>query len=249
MTHFKPVTHVIFDMDGLLLNTEDLYEKAYSHVINRYGKEYDWDLRKSICGRPAKDGYTIVCRCLNLPISADRFGLEVDEELVNLLPQADLMPGAHRLLEYLYHHKIPMAIASSSTRKAFNLKTGSLSGNFFKYFHHILLGPEDPRVKAGKPSPDIFIICSKMFPPKQDGNPFPPSSFLVFEDSEAGVFAALKAGMQVVHVPDQRLDVKQMKRDSIHFQPTIVIPSLNDFRPEMFGLPSFHSTSSGKQKG
>lgn len=83
-------------------------------------------------------------------------------------------------------------------------------------------------MKHGKPAPDIFLIAASRFKDKPH-----PSKCLVFEDSPAGVKGARAANMQAVMIPDDV--VPQEKRA----QATIVLKSLQDFQPELFGLPEF----------
>lgn len=93
--------------------------------------------------------------------------------------------------------------------------------------HHIVTG-DDPEVKAGKPSPDIFLAAMRRFEANVE-----PSNCLVFEDAPLGVAAAKTSGMHVVMVPDPRLDV------SHHKGADQVLTSLLEFNPSEWGLPPF----------
>lgn len=142
------------------------------------------------------------------------------------------MPGAERLIKHFRAKQIPMAIATGAAQSGFERKTGHLGDILRKPFSHHVYAGSDPQVKRGKPHPDVFQEAAKRFknPPKDAKN------VLVFEDAVNGVKAALAAGMQVILVPDKRLDLSQ-----IPVKPTQILESLEHFRPELFQLPPFDS--------
>ncbi|KAH6942720.1 hypothetical protein HPB50_009545 [Hyalomma asiaticum] len=233
-SNFKPVTHVLFDLDGLLLDTETIYSQAAQTLASRYGKKFTWELDKRVLGTPDADAARVIVESLGLPLTPSEFFGAVNRICEQSYEHTKLMPGAERLLRHLSAHGVPMAVATSTTPALFALKMARHQ-DLVPLFHHVVCSGGDTKVKRGKPHPDIFLVAASMFDEKP-----PPKSFLavslqvlVFEDSPMGVTAALAAGMQVVMVPDPRLDEENRRRA------TMCIASLLEFKPELFGLPPF----------
>jgi pseudouridine-5'-monophosphatase len=189
----RPATHVVFDMDGVLLDTERLYTQATQQIVGRFGRTFDWSVKAHMIGRPALDSARHLVAALDLPLSPDEYLAERAVLFEDLMPAAEPMPGARELTAALAARGVPMAVASSSTRAMFELKT-TRHRAWFRGFSAIVLG-DDPRVRRGKPAPDIFLVAAACLGA-------PPASCVVVEDAPAGVAAARAAGMQVVAVPD-----------------------------------------------
>ncbi|XP_077552437.1 uncharacterized protein LOC144166824 [Haemaphysalis longicornis] len=224
---FKPVTHVLFDLDGVILDTDQMYTDAVQAVAGRYGKQYTWELTLRAMGTPASDSARLIIDDLGLPMNQDEYLAEMDCIFADMLPMAELKPGVERLVRHLHAHKVPMAIATSSKPASFELKTSRHHG-LVALFNHVICTGDDTEVKQGKPHPDVFLVAASKFADKP-----PPEKVLVLEDAPKGVTAALAAGMQVVMIPDPRMDEQNRCRA------TLCIASLLDFKPELFGLPPF----------
>lgn len=224
---FRKVTHCIFDMDGLLLDTEPAYEEIVRQIARAFGKPYPFEVRMKIMGTTDQRSAQIAVNDLHLPISVGEYLERYYKLCGELLGNAPLLKGAERLIRHLHDHNIPFALATSSGAEMVDLKT-SHHQELFKMFHHRVCGSSDPGVKEGKPAPDIFLVAAERFP----DNP-QPNNCLAFEDAPNGVKAAISAGMQCVMVPDDHVP-----RDMCTLA-TQVLKSLEQFDPEHFGLPPY----------
>ncbi|WVZ94331.1 hypothetical protein U9M48_040235 [Paspalum notatum var. saurae] len=265
------ISHVIFDMDGLLIgifvaasehnrvsflhdvhhltevtpmgvgaDTEGFYTVVQEKILSRYGKVFDWSLKAKMMGKTTAESMRILfeeCGLTGL-LTPEEFLHEHEIMLKELLPSCVAMPGVLRLIQHLHTNGIPIAVATRTHKHHFALKTQNHQ-EVFSLMHHIVTG-DDPEVKAGKPSPDIFLAAMRRFDYSNDAVCFgsvsehvEPGNCLVFEDAPLGVEAAKTAGMHVVMVPVARLDVAH------HKGADQVLRSLLDFNPCEWGLLPF----------
>ncbi|KAL5004029.1 hypothetical protein ScPMuIL_017485 [Solemya velum] len=222
-------THVIFDVDGLLLDTERLYSESTQKVCDEFGKTYTWDLKSAVMGKGEKNVSKIITEVLGLPMTPEEYIRRTREIQKTLFPTAKLLPGAEKLVRHLHEHKIPIAVASGSDNWCFELKTTNHQ-EFFKLFHHTVLCSDDPEVEHSKPAPDGFIVAAKRFGDAPD-----PAKILVFEDAPNGVIAANAAGMHCIWVPAPEVT----QADDVKSKAILILDSLELFKPEDFGLPSY----------
>ena len=221
-TVVRPIKAVIFDMDGLLLDTEGIYTEVTQMIADRYGRTYDWGVKQHIIGRGALDLAEFLVKALELPITAQEF-LAVREPLLKArFPMAQSMPGAEALVRHLKAHHIPIAVGTSSSAHSFEQKT-TLHGEWFDLFDAIVTA-DDPEVGAAKPAPDIFLTAARRLD-------VAPEDCLVFEDSPFGVTAAKAANMTAIAVPDEAM------ADSKYHHADQIIRKLADFDLVAYGLP------------
>lgn len=221
MPNLKQITHLIYDFDGLLLNTELIHAQVNQTIADRYGKTLDASVRTKVMGRRAQDSAQIMIELLALPLTVQEFLEQKSVIIYDLYPLSRPMSGAMKLTQHFYQTGIPQAIASSSSQRPFAAKTTHYQ-EWMRLFHCIVLG-DDPDVKQGKPAPDIFLIAAERLGAR-------PEQCLVFEDSLAGVIAAKQAGMTVVAVPDPIMD------KSLFQEADQVIGSLNEFDGQQWNL-------------
>lgn len=215
------VEAVIFDMDGLLLDTESIYTRAITEVHARYGKPFDMAMKARVMGRPAHEVAQYTVDTLELPLTPEAYLAERNMLLEQMFPHAEAKPGASALVRHFNAHQVPIAVATGSSRPLLVLK--AQRHDWFALFNAIV-SAEDPTVARGKPEPDVFLVAA-------DALGCDPTRCLAFEDSPVGAQAAAAAGMRVVAVPESFTD-RDLFDDGVAF-----LDSLADFTPEAYGLP------------
>lgn len=197
----------LFDMDGLLIDSEDIYTEVTNTILARYGKpNLPWSIKAQLQGRPGPQAGEIFRSWAQLPIEEDQFMAEQKELQVKLFPNTKPLPGVMDLLAGLKKRGVHMALATSSNKNNFKIKSQHL-GDLFQNFalEHQVLG-DDPRIPAGrgKPAPDIYLLALSTLNKTLEAQgqpPIQPEECLVFEDSVPGVESGRRAGMQAVWVP------------------------------------------------
>ena len=221
----RNVQGCLFDMDGLLLDTEIIYTEVTQSIVGRFGRVFDWSIKGNMIGRPSRDAAGYLVSALDLPITAEQYMEEREVLLRQKFVDCKALSGAERLIRHLDANNIPMAVATSSNRDLYALKTMNHM-NWFRLFNTVVTG-DDPEIINGKPAPDIFLVAAKRLAIES-------SAALVFEDAPSGLQAGLDAGMQVITIPDKNMDKKR------YLKATRVLDSLEQFVPSDFGLPDYH---------
>lgn len=197
----------LFDMDGLLIDSEDLYSVVTNTLLQRYGRPaMPWSIKAQLQGRPGPQAGQILQEWAQLPISLEEFTKEQKILQEELFPSTKPLDGVMDLLAGLKERNIHMALATSSHSGNFKLKSSHL-GDLFQFFapEHQILG-DDPRILPGrgKPAPDIYLLALSTLNKTLEAQgqpPIRPEECLVFEDSVLGVESGRRAGMQVVWCP------------------------------------------------
>jgi HAD superfamily hydrolase (TIGR01509 family) len=184
------VRAVVFDLDGLMFNTEELYELVGAELLGRRGHEFSPDLIDAMMGRPGSVALRIMIDWHGLDDTVEKLAAETFEIFPPIL-DAHLapMPGLVDLLASLETAGLPKAIATSSGRHF----THDVLGRFeFLPRFSFVLTAED--VTQGKPHPEVYLLAAER-------HGVDPTEMVVFEDSANGCRAAVAAGATVVAVP------------------------------------------------
>ncbi|KAI0988065.1 hypothetical protein GJ496_004779 [Pomphorhynchus laevis] len=224
------ITHCIFDVDGLILNTEIIYYAVLEEIANDFGKHFSQQIQSEMMGSPTETAMTLFVQRIGVdeiyyPSIMQKFKNLLSERL----PDCNLIKGVERLVYHLHANNIPLGIATGSDRYSFEMKTKNHK-KFFNYFAVQMLS-DNIKLNRPKPYPDIYELAMQKF-----GSPdINPRNVLVFEDSLAGVQAAAAAKMHVIMVPSLPLNIIESKLPS----GIDIISSLESFKPEQYGLPPF----------
>jgi HAD superfamily hydrolase (TIGR01509 family) len=189
----KPnIRAVVFDLDGVLVNTEDLYEQAGETVLRRRGKTYDAELREQMMGRPVTDAIQLMIDCHSLPDTLEDLMCECRDVLETLMANSLApMPGVEKLLDDLSAAGIPIAVATSATPEyAEHVLTKLGLKNRFRF----ILTAAD--IRRGKPNPEVYLLAAERLG-------IEPAEMMVLEDSGNGCRAAADAGAYTVAVPNR----------------------------------------------
>ncbi len=183
---------VIFDMDGLLLDSERPYRDAWLVVSNQKGYPLNASTYMQAVGRDDRDTRAIFCAHFGNDFPYDEICADVRLIMDRETGERGhaLKDGVLDLLEYLVLRSIPCAVATSTMRQKALMRLGQ--ANILRYIRDVSGGDE---VAKGKPEPDLYLLAAKKLG-------IAPGHCLVFEDSAPGARAAHKAGMDVIVVPD-----------------------------------------------
>lgn len=181
---------VIFDMDGVLVDSEPLHFEAYKSLIGSFGGDYDEEFNSRFLGRRDIEIAPIVIETFSLPHGPEEFVRAKDSIFYELITtRACALPGVHDALKAANQLGLKTAIASSSKMTTIELIVDTL--DIRSFFSHLISGDH---VERGKPEPDIFLLAAEKLT-------VAPAHCLVIEDTEHGVKAAKSAGMHCIAIP------------------------------------------------
>ena len=246
--YLRLAPYVIFDCDGLLLDTEPLYTRAAIQLANTYlssklpeTSHLPPKVKLSIMGlhRARVSARLISHFNLHSLVSADEWTDKVqiyEHELFSKPGNVKLMPGTLDVVCALKEIGLPMAVATSSFRLNFNCKSKAFSQFFADSFDVIVCGDDHPSIISNlKPNPYIFSHTAGLLPCRK-GVPAMGHFPFVFEDSANGVVAALRSGHAVIWIPTAEVASDVMADP---FAPILSVLAQEDLAHLEFDCPVF----------
>ena len=213
---------IIFDMDGLMLDTERLATPAWQDAKDAIGVDFDMSLLDAMIGRNYQDCRALIVERHGEAFPTDRL-MEAWHVAYDAIVERDgvaIKHGLLPLLDWLEEMRVPKAVATS-TRRA-RAMTKLANAGLATRFDAIVGGDE---ISRGKPAPDIFLLAAARLAAA-------PSSCVVLEDSAPGVRAAIAAGMTPIMVPDLLAAPPDIVGSA-----TLVLPSLEHVHAHLRALP------------
>ncbi|KAI5451146.1 hypothetical protein NCC49_002022 [Naganishia albida] len=262
---FPKIEYCIFDMDGLLnlcflepyahdvgciiaSATPRIYTIVTDEILHRYGYKYTWEIKSGVMGKVQREAVQYIydhCPGLADKLSIEDFLEERNRKQDELFAKVQPLAGAVEVIQHLHKHGIPIALATGSHDAAFKVKTSHLPHLFDAFPADSILTADSKDVPKGrgKPCPDIYLAAARSLGRKVGSTEEPASEEerlerskgLVFEDAVPGLRAGVRAGMNVIWVPDPSLRALNPKET---YGARSIVESLKEFRPEQWGLPS-----------
>ncbi|WP_114993398.1 HAD family phosphatase [Synechococcus sp. UW179A] len=177
----------LFDLDGLLLDTEPLHSRAWQQAAQQFGTSLATDQLIKLQGRRRLDNARLVCSWIDRSITPEQL-LAIRQPIAEqLLPEAKAIEGAESLVQTAGRLGIATALVTSSDRKSVQRKIGN---HPWVNRLQLMICGDEPGLKAGKPAPDPFLMGAERLKVS-------PQDCWAFEDSKAGCESALAAGCLV----------------------------------------------------
>lgn len=182
---------VVFDVDGLMIDTESVWKNAFDKAGDKYGIPNLGDtLFPSLIGKRLEDEQGLLDRLLPSDIQNQLINEWRQIGLGSLEREVPVKPGLYEMLDYLEQHHIKMAVATTTRRELTEQRLKKIG--VYNRFDYVLCGDE---VTKRKPDPEIYLsVLHKMNTKAENA--------IVLEDSSVGVEAAYRAGIDCIQVPD-----------------------------------------------
>lgn len=209
------ISTVIFDMDGVMIDSEPLWEKTERILLARRNIDYSPDYRDKIVGLNQRDSGRLLVDTFNLEETVD----DIINERISILTsiyenELEVIPALVPLLKRLGEEGYRLAVASSSPLRVVNFVL-----DMFSLHDHFLAVVSGESVGNGKPHPDIYIHTAETLG-------VTPAECVAIEDSINGLRSAKGAGMHCIAIPDKRLTPDQFRSADV------ILDNLEELTPE-----------------
>ncbi|MCA9248315.1 MAG: HAD family phosphatase [Planctomycetales bacterium] len=186
----RNIEAVVFDLDGLIFNTEEIYQQVGRTILGRHGKLFEDELINEVMGRPPRAALQRMIDWHGLTISFEAFQADSDQAFLRLI-EDDLqpMPGCLELFAALEAAAVPKAVATSSSKRLAHATLNRFA--MIPRFEFVLTSDD---VVNGKPDPEVYQTAAARLG-------IATADMLVLEDSQNGCRAAVAAGAVAVAVP------------------------------------------------
>jgi HAD superfamily hydrolase (TIGR01509 family) len=208
---------VVFDLDGILLDTEELWNSPRHQIAEERGGRWRDDAQRAMMGMSSREWSRYMHDVLGVPDPPEEISAEVVRRLESLYRERlPLVPEALEAVRRI-GERWPPALASSSNRPLIDLfleLTGT--GELFR----ATVSSEE--VERGKPAPDVYAEAARRLD-------VPPASCAAIEDSENGIRSAAAGGMRVIAIPNRVFPPS----DEALSLANVILDSLNELTPEV----------------
>lgn len=194
---------IIFDMDGLMVDSERLYQQAQEEITGHFNKTLPEKARLKMMGRKPLESMKIFIEALDIPTDAENL-LEMRNDIMREKYKNDLvpLPGLNHIIDAFYR-KLKLAISTGAQEEFLDIVVDQLE---IRNKFDVLQASDE--IEQGKPHPEIYLnTCKKLG--------LNPGECVVLEDSLNGVLAGKRAGCYVIAVPSEY--TKQENFDSADF--------------------------------
>lgn len=181
---------VVFDLDGILINSEEVWDAVRERYVGERGGRYDEEVQRGMMGMSSPEWSRYLHEHAGVPDSPETINAEVVRRMLDAYrEELPLVDGALDAVSRLAT-RWPLGLASSSNRPLIDtvLELAGLTGSF-----HVTVSSEE--VARGKPTPDVYLEAARRLGA-------PPGACAAIEDSHSGIAAARAAGMRVVAIPN-----------------------------------------------
>jgi HAD superfamily hydrolase (TIGR01509 family) len=208
---------VVFDLDGVILQTEEVWDEVREELARERGGRYDERAQRAMMGMSSREWSRFMHEELDVPDPPEEISAEVVRRMIaRYRERLPLIPGAREAVERLAS-RWPLAVASSSNRELIDAAL-ELSG--LAPFFRVTVSSEE--VARGKPAPDVYLEAARQLEVEAE-------RCAAVEDSQNGIRSARGAGMRVIAIPNPSFPPD----DEALAQADAVLASIEELGPDV----------------